>query len=182
MGEHFARINGDWDGRYIGMRFLMTLYMATMVGLVAFHPGSDEHGNLVALSPPSQSVQFPVLAIGESGGSPSRAGPCLLFASPAEVSAALGPPVVRGDIYRWRYGAFVVTCRVRAGFVVSAQFAGDFDRDSLAELVREQVGDDSARQLNGVWVTESGVHIQFSREKATFIAVSPSILAICEKM
>ena len=166
----------------IDMRLFMFLYLALMVGLVAFHPGCDEHGNPVPPSPPSQCALIPVVAVGEPRGSPPHAGPCFLFASPSEVSATLGPPVARGDIYRWRYGRFVATCRVRAGFVATAEFAGDFDRDSLAELVRSQVGDDSARQINGVWVTESGVHIRFAPGKATFIAVSPSILSICEKM
>jgi len=160
----------------------MFLYMAMMVGLVVFHPGSDEHGNPLAPSPPTQCPLIPVVAIGEPLGSLARARPCLLFATPAEVSAVLGPPIVRGDIYRWHYENFVAACRVRAGFVATAQFTGDFDRDSLADLVRAQVGEDSARQLNGAWVTTSGVHIQFSRGNVTFIAVSPSILAMCEKM
>jgi hypothetical protein len=155
----------------------MVLYLAMLVGLVAFHPGSDVHGYPLR-SPESERSRIPVSDTGEHRGD---TGFSLLLATPKAVCAALGPPNVRGGVYRWRYGAFAVSCRVRAGFVTTAKFTGHFDRDSLADLVRAQIGDDSAQRIGGDWVTKSGVRIQFSPRMATFSAASSSVLSLCDK-
>lgn len=95
----------------------------------------------------------------------------LLYASPDDVSTVLGEPMVNGDWLRWKYEGRVVTARVaKNGRLESVEIVGKFGREQAAELIRSQIGDDSAGFVGGEWLTSTGNRIKFNEGRVLFVA------------